>query len=166
MKQKHGGDALCIHKDVKNINIRNYGVIKGGRAGGGGGAACYVKRAFGVAMEKECLKGGDGGNGSDFYLQSIVGGKDEQRINNDFFVLESGKGGNGGYLFPNSLSFELNQADAHSGFHTFYKNKNKPSGYQIEIFRGNAGKPGNNGEVCRTGTDGSYISDKCKHLTN
>jgi hypothetical protein len=44
---KDGGNALCITSDIKNLKINNHGVIKGGRAGGSGGAACYLKEQVG-----------------------------------------------------------------------------------------------------------------------
>lgn len=160
---KDGGDALCITKDLKNLTIRNYGVIKGGRAGGGGGgAACYKKTLLGKIDDYGCLEGGDGGDGSNFYLQSIVDGKPNQQTDIDSYRLKSGSGGNGGYLFPDSGSFKLDQAKARSGVNPVYDNNDKSP--DIEVFKGDGGKPGNDGEICKLSN--SYSQLKCPNLIN
>ena len=150
---KDGGDALCITKSLRNLTIRNYGVIKGGRAGGGG-AACYKKTLFGKIDDYGCLKGGDGGDGSNFYLQSIVDGKPNQQTDIDSYGLKSGSGGNGGYLFPDSGSFKLDQAKARSGVNAVYDNNDTSS--DIEVFKGDGGKLGNEGRICKLNR--SYLS--------
>jgi hypothetical protein len=160
---QNGGDALCITKSLRNLTIRNYGVIKGGRAGGGGGgAACYKKTLFGKIDDYGCLKGGDGGDGSNFYLQSIVDGKPNQQTDIDSYGLKSGSGGNGGYLFPDSGSFKLDQAKARSGVNAVYDNNDTSS--DIEVFKGDGGKPGNEGRICKLNR--SYSRIECPSLIN
>ena len=97
----NGGSAICITSQIKDLTIVNQGIIKGGRAGGGA-ATCYSKVTEFYPVLKasgDCAFGGEGVDGSDLYLPTIMIGKSEQTIIKDTFVIQSGAGGNGGVLF-------------------------------------------------------------------
>jgi hypothetical protein len=150
---ENGGNAICIGQDNKDVNIVNNGIIKGGRAGGGGGAGtCYdIKKDFGISMisiEENCLNGGDGGDGSDPYLQTIMKGKDGQKRIEATFVIESGTGGDGGVLFKEStLQVDEIPREALRGKEG---DLIRLRGYNsdIEIITGNGGGRGVNGSPC------------------
>ena len=155
-----GGNALCIANINKNVNIENNGVIKGGRAGGGGGAACIADSNNVLSVSGECAPGGDGGNGSDSYLPSIIKGEWEKTIVNDTLIVQSGAGGNGGVLFKQgTLEVDLIPYEADLGKDA-EKYGNEPNG--IEFIGGKGGKPGKNGQPCRS--DSQYSDIWCDKL--
>ena len=158
---KDGGNALCIANINKNVNIENNGVIKGGRAGGGGGgAACIANYNNFLSVSGECVPGGDGGNGSDSYLPSIIKGEWEKTIVNDTLIVQSGAGGNAGVLFKQgTLEVDLIPYEADLGKDA-EKYGNEPIG--IEFIGGKGGKPGKNGQPCRS--DSQYSDIWCDKL--
>ena len=152
-KGEDGGSAICIrqeNKEVKKeVNIVNNGIIKGGRAGGGGGAGtCYVIKIFGKSIEEKCLNGGEGGDGSDLYLPSIMKGEDGQKRIEATYVIEAGTGGDGGVLFKEStLQVDEIPREALRGKHGDLIRLPEYNS-DIEIFKGVGGGRGANGSPC------------------
>lgn len=148
-----GGDAICIGSKNKYIKVEivNKGIIKGGRAGGGGGGGtCYdIKKDFGISIEENCLNGGDGGDGSDSYLPTIMKGKDGQKRIEETFVIKSGTGGDGGVLFKeNTVKVDEIPREAFSGKEGVLIKMPRYNS-DIEIFTGEGGEQGFNGSPCR-----------------